>query len=60
MSYLLNVKLSDYRDVKGQFDHIVSIEMFEAVGEKYWPLYFNVLKKNLKNNGNIGLQTITI
>ncbi len=57
---LVDVKLSDYRDVKGHFDHIVSIEMFEAVGEKYWPLYFNVLKKNLKNNGNIGLQTITI
>ena len=56
----VEVNLTDYRDVRGQYDHIVSIEMFEAVGEKYWQLYFDTLKKNLKSNGNIGLQTITI
>ena len=57
---LVNVKLIDYRDVSGKFDKIVSIEMFEAVGEKYWTDYFKILRKNLNNNGCIGLQTITI
>ncbi|MEC8265828.1 MAG: cyclopropane-fatty-acyl-phospholipid synthase family protein [Pseudomonadota bacterium] len=56
----VNVKLSDYREIKGLYDKIVSIEMFEAVGEKYWSKYFDVLGSNLKHNGAIGLQTITI
>lgn len=56
----ISVELIDYRDVKGKFDKILSIEMFEAVGEKYWSTYFDVLKKNLKENGKVGLQTITI
>ena len=56
----INVKLIDYRDLQGRFDKIVSVEMFEAVGEKYWPLYFEILRKNLKARGKIGLQTITI
>ena len=56
----VNVKLIDYRDLKGKYDKIVSIEMFEAVGEKYWQLYFNTLRNNLKPGGKIGLQTITI
>ena len=56
----VNVKLTDYREIKGLYDKIVSIEMFEAVGEKYWSKYFDVLGSNLKHNGAIGLQTITI
>jgi len=60
LNELVDVKLQDYRDISGKFDKIVSIEMFEAVGEKYWDNYFNVLKQNLKNDGSIGLQTITI
>ena len=56
----VDVQLTDYRQINGTFDKIVSIEMFEAVGEKYWSKYFDVLKKNLKPNGSIGLQTITI
>ena len=56
----VKVLLIDYREIQGQYDKIVSIEMFEAVGERYWPKYFEVLKNNLKNNGSIGLQTITI
>lgn len=56
----INVKLTDYREIKGLYDKIVSIEMFEAVGEKYWSKYFEVLGGNLKYNGAIGLQTITI
>ena len=56
----VKVKLTDYREIKGIYDKIVSIEMFEAVGEKYWSKYFDVLGSNLKQNGAIGLQTITI
>ncbi|MAI29082.1 MAG: hypothetical protein CMP38_02620 [Rickettsiales bacterium] len=56
----VDVKLLDYRNIDGKYDKIVSIEMFEAVGEKYWSKYFDVLKKNLKSDGSIGLQTITI
>lgn len=52
--------LTDYRDIRGQYDHIVSIEMFEAVGEKFWPAYFTRLKLALKPTGKIALQTITI
>ena len=56
----VKVLLTDYRDLKGKFDKIVSVEMFEAVGEKYWSLYFNILNKMLKPTGKIGLQTIVI
>ena len=56
----VDIKLLDYRNINGKYDKIVSIEMFEAVGEKYWSKYFDVLKKNLKSDGSIGLQTITI
>ena len=56
----VDVKLLDYRNINGIYDKIVSIEMFEAVGEKYWSRYFEVLKKNLSPEGSIGLQTITI
>ncbi len=60
LNELVNVELTDYRDIRGKFDKIVSIEMFEAVGEKYWKDYFKILRENLKNDGCIGLQTITI
>ena len=60
LSEKIIVKLIDYRDLKGKFDKIVSVEMFEAVGEKYWSVYFDTLKNNLRNKGKIGLQTITI
>ncbi len=60
LSDKVDVKLLDYRNINGKYDKIVSIEMFEAVGEKYWSKYFDVLKKNLKSDGSIGLQTITI
>ena len=52
--------LKDYRDEKGQYDAVVSIEMFEAVGEKYWPIYFQTIQNVLKS-GKLGcLQIITI
>ncbi len=54
------VRLVDYRDVEGQFDRIASIEMFEAVGEKYWPVYFDRLRDLLTEGGKAALQIITI
>ncbi len=56
----VDLRLQDYRDVKGQFDRIVSIEMFEAVGEAYWPEYFATLKHCLKPGGKAVLQIISI
>jgi cyclopropane-fatty-acyl-phospholipid synthase len=55
-----NLSLTDYRHIDGQFDHIVSIEMFEAVGQEYWQSYFSQLQKLLKNDGKAVLQIITI
>jgi cyclopropane-fatty-acyl-phospholipid synthase len=55
-----NLLLQDYRDTHGQFDAIASIEMFEAVGEQYWPGYFECIKRNLKRGGRACVQTITI
>ena len=56
----VNFEQTDYRDVQGQFDRIVSIEMFEAVGERFWPVYFQSLDKLLKPGGTAVLQVITI
>ncbi len=53
-------ELVDYRDVTGQFDRIVSIEMFEAVGEQYWDGYFKAVHDRLKPGGRAALQVITI
>ncbi|HEX5379486.1 MAG TPA: cyclopropane-fatty-acyl-phospholipid synthase family protein [Phenylobacterium sp.] len=54
------IKLIDYRDVEGAFDRVASIEMFEAVGERYWPTYFDKVSEVLKPGGRAGLQIITI
>jgi cyclopropane-fatty-acyl-phospholipid synthase len=54
------IRLVDYRDVGGAFDRVASIEMFEAVGEKYWPAYFGKIAQALKPGGRAGLQIITI
>ncbi len=54
------VKLMDYRDIQGKYDHIVSIEMFEAIGEEYWSGYFGRLQSALKDGGKLIIQTITI
>lgn len=60
LDHLAEIKFEDYRDERGTYDHIVSIEMFEAVGEKHWPTYFASLKDRLKPGGKAGLQIITI
>jgi cyclopropane-fatty-acyl-phospholipid synthase len=55
-----DIKLVDYRDVDGRFDRVASIEMFEAVGERYWPAYFGKIRDSLAPGGRAGLQIITI
>lgn len=60
LSDRVEIKLQDYRDERGSYDGIASIEMFEAVGERYWPVYFNSLRDRLKPGRNATLQIITI
>lgn len=55
-----DIKLQDYRKQTGTFSSIVSIEMFEAVGERYWPTYFGTLRERLSDNGVAVIQTISI
>jgi cyclopropane-fatty-acyl-phospholipid synthase len=55
-----DLRLQDYRDIHGQFDAIASIEMFEAVGEAFWPGYFECIRRNLKRGGRACVQTITV
>ena len=56
----VDLRLQDYRDVAGVFDRIVSIEMIEAVGREYWPVYFSTLRDRLAPGGHVVLQAITI
>ncbi|HVG48786.1 MAG TPA: cyclopropane-fatty-acyl-phospholipid synthase family protein [Rubellimicrobium sp.] len=56
----VTLKLQDYRDETGTYDGVASIEMFEAVGERYWPTYFDVLRRCLKPGRTATLQVITI
>lgn len=55
-----DIQLRDYRDIEGKFSSIVSIEMIEAVGERYWPSYFAKLKSSLAEGGRVLLQAITV
>jgi cyclopropane-fatty-acyl-phospholipid synthase len=55
-----DIRLIDYRDVDGKFDRVASIEMFEAVGQEYWPTYFGKIQDVLSPGGRAGLQIITI
>lgn len=57
---LATIELCDYRDLRGQYDAVVSIEMFEAVGESYWPLWFRLLRERLAPGARALVQTITI
>ena len=54
------IRLQDYREVRGKFDNIVSIEMIEAVGERYWPSYFKTLKERLAEGGHAVIQSIVV
>ena len=55
-----DMRFQDYRDVQGQFDRIVSIEMLEAVGQEYWSTYFETIRDRLKPGGTAVIQVITI
>ncbi len=56
----VQVLLRDYREARGSYDAVVSVEMIEAVGEAYWPTYFAALDRLLKPGGRVGLQAITM
>ncbi|MEM9343941.1 MAG: cyclopropane-fatty-acyl-phospholipid synthase family protein [Pseudomonadota bacterium] len=60
LSDRVDIKLQDYRDEKGTYDGVASIEMFEAVGEKYWPVFFETLKERLRPGKAATLQIITV
>lgn len=60
LSDQVELRLQDYRDAPGQFDRLVSIEMIEAVGERFWPVYFDVLRERLVPGGIAVIQAITI
>ena len=56
----VSVALTDYRDVTGQYDAVVSIEMVEAVGQEYWPTYLDTIARSLKQGGRAAIQLISI
>jgi cyclopropane-fatty-acyl-phospholipid synthase len=56
----VTIKLCDYRDCGGEYDHIASIEMFEAVGQDYWPHFFDAVNARLRNGGRAAMQVISI
>ena len=60
LNHKVNIKLIDYRDVNKKYDNIISIEMIEAVGEKYLSSYFKSIKKNLTAEGRAAIQSIVI
>jgi len=60
LSHLVDVELCDYREVRGSYDAIVSVEMIEAVGQEYWQTYFDVMDRRLAPGGRVALQAITM
>ncbi|MEL6587697.1 MAG: cyclopropane-fatty-acyl-phospholipid synthase family protein, partial [Pseudomonadota bacterium] len=60
LSGSVEFKLQDYRDERGSYDGIASIEMFEAVGQRYWPAYFETLRERLRPGRQASLQIITV
>ncbi len=60
LSDRVEIKMQDYRDETGRYDGIASIEMFEAVGQKYWPVYFDTVRERLKPGKHATLQIITV
>ncbi len=60
LSDRVQVMMRDYREAQGSYDAVVSVEMIEAVGERYWPTYFGAVDRLLKPGGRFGLQSITM
>ena len=56
----VRIEMRDYRDISETYDHVASIEMLEAVGERYWPVFFSKVFDSLKSGGRAALQVITI
>jgi cyclopropane-fatty-acyl-phospholipid synthase len=56
----VDLRFCDYRDLAGEYDRIVSIEMVEAVGERYWPEYFATVHRSLRPGGRAAIQSIVI
>ncbi len=56
----VTVELTDYREVRGEYDAVVSVEMIEAVGYEYWPTYFRTLDAVLAPGGSVAIQAITM
>ena len=56
----VDIQVRDYRDATGTYDAIISVEMIEAVGERWWPTYFRTLDERLASGGRIGIQAITM
>ena len=56
----VNIEIKDYRDLKGKYNSVASIEMIEAVGQNYLQSYFNTIKQNLSDGGKAAIQAITI
>ncbi len=60
LSDQVDIRLQDYRDIDGTFDGVASIEMFEAVGQRYWPTYFDTVHNRLKPGARAALQIILV
>jgi cyclopropane-fatty-acyl-phospholipid synthase len=60
LAHRADLRVQDYRDVRGRFDGVASIEMVEAVGERWWPAYFRALHDALVPGGRAAIQAITI
>jgi cyclopropane-fatty-acyl-phospholipid synthase len=60
LSKNVEILFVDYRDIVGVYDHVVSIEMIEAVGQSYWPLYFKKIREVVRPGGSVAIQGITI
>lgn len=60
LAHMIDIVICDYRDVKGTFDRVVSIEMLEAVGHEHLPTYFSTVHRVLKPGGKASIQVITM
>ncbi len=60
LNHKVSIEMKDYRDINEKYSNIASIEMFEAVGKKYWEMFLNIVKNSLSQNGLASMQIITI
>jgi cyclopropane-fatty-acyl-phospholipid synthase len=60
LSDLVEIDLCDYRDVEGSYDAVLSVEMVEAVGYRFWPMYFQILDRLVAPDGRVAIQAITM